>query len=90
MEAIPFGECWEGCNAEAPAEAFQSGAALCEEEAMDQAPPDRKEEGGKSSDKSEEVGSKSSEKSEEESEAESEGRGEGSKGPPKSLLKTLP
>ena len=50
-----FKECWEGCDADAPAEAFHAGAALCEEEKVkEQVLPDREEVGSKSSKKSEE------------------------------------
>ena len=66
-----FRERQEGHDAEALAEAFHAGGALCkeEEEAMEQALPDR-----------EEVGSKSLEESEE-SEAKSESSEGGLKGP---------
>ena len=61
-----FGEHLEGHNAEAPAQVFNAGAALCKEkEVIEQALPDR-----------EEVGSKGLEESEE-SEANSESSEEG-------------
>ena len=51
-----FEECQEGCSAEAPAKAFCTGATFHEEEeeAMEQAPPDREEVGSESSEESEE------------------------------------
>ena len=62
-----FGECWEGCEAEAPAETFCTGAALCKkEEEMEQALPAREEGDSESSEELEAEGEGSGERPAEE------------------------